>query len=163
MNIGWTSISTSKQNPVPGAEVINALRDLLAQWAGEEDEPPDSKKLPVVYYDDISSKPLYMLESLAVVATESMQHQNFALVLRAFTKMFGRLTPTQQLQVVEMIPHILSRLKYEVLTTELDETLLALAAALDRAGGQETAEEVWEALQEARSTIPGLTDTDDSA
>src|SRR5919199_2199695 len=108
MNIGWTSISTSKQNPVPGAEAVNALRDLLAQWADEEEnEPSGVEKLPVVYYDDIPSKPLYMLESLGVVATESLQHQNFALVLGAFAKMFGRLPAAQRSQAEEIIPRIL--------------------------------------------------------
>ncbi len=164
MNIGWTSISTSKQNPVPGTEAINALRDFLGRWVGEEADPPDLKKLPVVYRDDISSKPLYMLESLAVVATESMQHQNFALVLRAFAKMFDRLSPAQRSQVEEIIPRILSRLQYEVLTTELDEALSTLADALDTAGrGEKTAQVVWEARQQARSTIQGLADTEDSA
>lgn len=164
MNIGWTSISTSKQNPTPGAEVINALRDLLAQWLGEEeDDPPNLEKLPVVYEDDLSSQPLRMLESLAVVATESLQHQNFALVLRTFAQMFDRLPAAQRSQVEEMIPRILSRLPREVLTTELDEALLKLAVALDTAGSRETVEEVWEARQQARSTIPNLADTDDSA
>jgi hypothetical protein len=164
MNIGWTSISTSKQNPVPGAEAVNALRDLLAQWADEEEnEPSGVEKLPVVYYDDIPSKPLYMLESLGVVATESLQHQNFALVLRAFAKMFGRMPAAQRSQVEEIIPRILSRLQYAVLTTDLDEALLTLAVALDTAGSRETAEEVWEARQQARSNISSLADTDDSA
>ncbi len=164
MNIGWTSISTSKQNPTPGAEVINALRDLLAQWGEEgEDEPPSLEKLPVVYHDDVPSRPLAMLESLAVVATESMQHQNFALVLRVFARMFDRLPPAQRSQVEEMIPRILSRLQHEVLTTELDEALVTLTVALGTAGSQQTAEEVWEARQQARSTIPSLADSDDSA
>ncbi len=104
-----------------------------------------------------------MLESLAVVATESMQHQNFALVLRAFAKMFDRLSPAQRSQVEEIIPRILSRLQYEVLTTELDEALSTLADALDTAGSSEIAKMVWEAHQQARSTVPGLADADGSA
>ncbi len=151
MNIGWTSISTSKQNPVPGAEAINALRDLLSQWTGQENKPRDREKLPVVYHDHIPSKPLRMLESLAVAATESRQHQNFALVFRAFATMFDRLSPAQRSQVEEMIPRILSRLQDEVLTTELDEALMSLADALNEAGCRESAEVVREARQRARS------------
>ena len=33
VNIGWTSISTSKQNPQSGLLAIRRLRDLLARWA----------------------------------------------------------------------------------------------------------------------------------
>lgn len=163
MNIGWTSISTSKQNPVPGTEAINALRDLLAQWLEEKEELPHHEKLPVVYHDDILSQPLRELESLAVAATESMQHQNFALVLRAFAKMFERLPQAQRSQVEEIIPRLLSRLQYEVLTTELDEALSELGDALDMAGSSGVAEIVWEARQQARSAISGLAGTDGSA
>ena len=150
-------------NPVPGAEVIQALSDLLARWAGEEDEPPHREKLPVVYRDDIPSKPLRALESMAVVATESMQHQNFALVLRAFARTFDRLPPAQRSRVEDIVPRILTRLQYEVLTTELDEALMELADALDTTGSSETAEVVWEAHQQARSTVPGLADIEGSA
>ena len=164
MNIGWTSISTSKQDPVPGTEAIQALRSLLAHWVGEEEDGlPDHEKLPVVYDDDILWQPLRALESLAVVATESMQHQNFALVLRTFGRMFDRLPAPQRSQLEEMIPRILSRLQYEVLTTDLDEALLELADALAIAGSSEVAEIVWEARQEARNAIPGLADADGSA
>jgi hypothetical protein len=92
-----------------------------------------------------------------------MQHQNFALVLRTFGRMFDRLPAPQRSQLEEMIPRILSRLQYEVLTTELDGALLELADALDTAGSSEVAEIVWEARQEARSAIPGLADADGSA
>ena len=163
MNIGWTSISTSKQNPVPGAEAINALRGLLSQWTGQENEPPDREKLPVVYHDDVPSKPLYMLESLGVAATESRQHQNFALVLRTFATMFDRLSPTQRSQVEDMIPRLLSRLRDEVLTTELEESLLSLADALGAAGRRESAEVVREAHQRARKTVPSLADDSSSS
>ncbi len=102
----------------------------------------DHEKLPVVYHDDILSQPLGALESLAVVATEFMQHHNSALVLRVFAMMFDRLPQAQRSQLEEMIPRILSRLEYEVLTTELDEALLKLGDALDVAGSPEVAETV---------------------
>ncbi len=121
------------------------------------------EKLPVVYHDDILSQPLRELESLAVVATESMQHQNFALVLRVSAKMFQRLPQAQRSQLEEMIPRILSRLHYEVLTIELEEALLELGDTLDIAGSSEVAEIVWEARQQARSAISGLANADGSA
>jgi hypothetical protein len=164
MNIGWTTISTAKHSPIAGSQAIQTLRDLLSVWSAEneEDGSHDSEKLPVVYHDDLLSKLLRALESLAVVATESRQHQSFALVLLALAMMFERLQPSQRAQAEDMIPRILSRVQDEVFTTELDEALSSLADALDAAGRRESAEVVREARQRTKSTVPSLAGTDGS-
>src|SRR5688572_4259433 len=71
-------------------------------------------------------------ETLAVVASESMQHQSFAEVLRTFAIMFDRLLPDQQARAEDIILRLISALGEHVLTAELDATLSALVRKLDK-------------------------------
>ena len=89
--IAWTSISTAKSDPAPGLLIIRNLRDVLAHWSVEDHENPQEEPLPVVYRDNVFSRLMEAFESLAIVASESMQHQNFAEVLHTFAVMFDRL------------------------------------------------------------------------
>ena len=52
--------------------------------------------LPVVYTDNGFSRLMDAFETLAVVSSESMQHQSFAEVIHTLTVMFVRLPPEQQ-------------------------------------------------------------------
>ena len=155
VNIGWTTISTAQQSPIAGAQAIDALRDLLAVWSGNEEGAENDEKLPIVYRDDIPSALLRAFESLAVAAGESRQHQNFALVLLVFAKMFERLPPAQRSLAEAIVPRILSGMGELVLTTELDEALMVLAAALDTAGSGATAEVVRQARDHAHNKPDG--------
>lgn len=69
-DIGWTTISTSKQNPQPGRQAILALRDLLARWSQENarDAQEGEEALQVVYRDDVPQESMHALELLAVRA-----------------------------------------------------------------------------------------------
>lgn len=140
-DIGWTTVSTSKHNPLPARRSVWALRDLLARWALEE--PPESdpeQELPVVYRDNTVDELLSGLELLAVVTTESLQVQVFIEVLHTFTDVFDRLTPEQQNRSEDIILRSLSGMGDHVLTGPLAAELESLAAMLRDAGSAETAQ-----------------------
>ena len=132
--IAWTSVSTSKSNPSPGLYVIRALRDILAQWAADKDKQLAEPSSQVVYHDNTVSQLMGTLESLAVVSTESMQHQSMAEVIHGLSSLFNRLPDEQQSRAADVMLRSLAGLGDHVLTLELE---LALGKACDvlRAGG----------------------------
>lgn len=147
--MGWTSISTAKSNPTPGLLVIRSLRDLLARWAEKKSDAPVEPSAPVVYTDTVPAALMNAFESLAVAATESMQHQSFAEILRTFSSLFHRLPTDQQARAEDLILRILSGLGDLILTVRLEEELSALETALFDGGRTETAA----AVRKARDTL----------
>ncbi|MGH6609027.1 MAG: DUF2254 family protein, partial [Burkholderiaceae bacterium] len=160
--IGWTSVSTAKSNPAPGILVLHNLRDLLARWSVEQLEPSttndeaDRQSVPIVYHDDLFAKLFDAFETLAVVASESMQPQTAAEVIRTFAVMFDRLPAKQQPRAEDLIRRILSSLGEHVLTAELDEAIEALVRSLIKADRREAAAEVQLAQQELSVTTGKL-------
>jgi len=154
--IAWRSISTSQQNPSPGKIAIHNLRDLLARWTGEEEAEPSDDVLPIVYPDDVMSLLLGAFESLAVVASESMQHQTYAEIVRTFAMTFDRLPLRERLRVEDLVLRTLSGLGDHILTTELDETLTDLVSSLERAGQASTVAAVRRAQTDLASSIGTL-------
>jgi uncharacterized membrane protein len=143
--IAWTSVSTAKSNPSPGLLVLHCLRDLTARWSASEFGAVDAGErpaLPIVYHDDVPAHLFDALETIAVVASESMQPQTTAEVIRTFALMFRRLPAAQRARAEQLIRRGLSALGEHVLTCELDAALSALAAELEAAGRLETAAEV---------------------
>jgi uncharacterized membrane protein len=128
--IAWTSISTAKSNPTPGLLTIFSLRDVLARWSAAIKPEPAKKIWPVVCPDDAPRRLLDAFESLAVVSSESMQHQNYIAVLETFSGLFERLPNDQQNAAEDRILRILSALGDHVLTTQLAAALTALAGKL---------------------------------
>jgi hypothetical protein len=147
--IAWTSISTAHSNPNPGILGIRSLRDLLARWSSERDEGQEREPLAIVYRDDTMRQLMNALETLVVVASESMQHQSIAEVIRALATLFHRLAPEQQARADGVVRRMLSTLGDHVLTTELDGALAALVPALAGCGRHDTAT----AVQTARDTL----------
>lgn len=95
--IAWTSVSTSKSNPSPGLLTVRSLRDLLARWIDEGapgNHPGAGEPLPVVYADNVFAHLLDAPETVAVASTESMQHQNFAEVVRALSALSTACRPS---------------------------------------------------------------------
>ena len=139
-NIAWTSISTAQSDPDPGLLAIYSLRDLLARWA-KEDVGSDANErcAPVVYHDNVPAFLLNALGSLAVSASESMQHQTCAAILDTFATLFERLPPPLRERAEELVLRALPALGDHVLTHELDAALQGLSAALERASRRETA------------------------
>ena len=143
--IGWTSISTAKSNPGPGLLTIWNLRDLLARWlqtdaafAAQDDHDGDPTS-PVVYADNLPEQLMRAFESLAVVASESMQHQSAAEIYRTFAGLFHRLPAPLQHQADDLLLRSLSGLGDHILTSDLEASLLTLVDALVAVGRSECA------------------------
>lgn len=87
-NIGWTSGSTSKQNPAIAGQALHALRDLAVRWLREGDRTgPHPER--VVYRDDDLDTVLDAVYSSLVVAHESHQHQQAVRVLQTYDSMLA--------------------------------------------------------------------------
>lgn len=152
VNIAWTSISTSKQNPAAGQQVIQELRDLLARWVvhahDDAQEAPPAGTVQVVYPDNLLTELVGAFESLAVVSSESMQAQSFTEVVAVYANMFQRLPHEQQEQVDDAVLRILSTLGDEPLTRELGDALSRLATTLS-----EDRPDTASAVREARDML----------
>jgi len=163
-NIAWTSISTSKSSPAPGIQVIRVLRDVLARWAADEmrtpaaaDAPDASRRVaPVVYEDNTHDRLMDTLESLAVVSTESMQHQSFTEVLHAITTTYDRLPAALRQRAEDLVRRALTGLGDHVLTADIDASMTELARTLTAAGRSETAHAVRTAQTEMRAEVGTL-------
>jgi hypothetical protein len=96
------------------------------------------------------------LETLAVVASESMQPQTAAELVRTLALVFGRLPPGQQPRAEDLIRRSLSALGEHVLTAELEAAITGLIDTLDGAGRPETARLVHDARDQLRRSIGRL-------
>lgn len=154
--IGWTSISTSKSDPAPGLLTIRSLRDVLARWCVETKAEEEERILPVVYADNTFDELMNAFESLAIVSSESMQHQNFTEVVHTLAVMLDRLPANRQQRVEDLILCIISALGDHVLTADLNAALSELSDALDAAGKLDTAQSVLIAQAELAKSVGKL-------
>lgn len=154
-NIGWTSGSTSKQNPAPARAAIHALRDLLAHWtrAADGDDRPDTV---VVVPDDLVPVTIGAIESLGIVASESMQHQLLADILEGLALLLPRLDSENRRLVEGCVRRLLTGAGDHVLSRRLDNAFLAIGAALDATGSPSAAGEIRAAVSAMRSSIGHL-------
>ena len=153
--IAWTSISSAQSDPDAGVLTIYSLRDILARWASAAQEAPDDAS-PLVYEDDVMARLVSALESLAVVASESMQHQSYAEILRTFVLLFDRLDAPLQARVEDVVLRSLSGLGDHILSAELAAVLDAMVAMLKAAGRHDTATAVASAKKQLARTIGKL-------
>lgn len=156
LSIGWTTGSTSKQNPAPAILAVLSLRDLLSRWSEDEEPETPARVLPIVYPDSVPSALLQAFESMAIVASESMQDQLFAVVAESLAMMFGRMSVESRQLAEEMILRVLSAAGEFVPSTRLDSSLSALSAALMDAGRSEAAGAVTVAQSQLRESIGHL-------
>jgi uncharacterized membrane protein len=158
--IGWTSISSAASDPDAGVLTIYGLRDILARWSQPADDAADAGAAddvaPVVYVDDVPARLLNAFESLAVSASESMQHQSLAEILRTFELLFERLAPEGQARVEDIVLRSLSSLGDHVLTLELETALNRLIARFEAAGRSTTAAAVVAARDRLARSIGKL-------
>ncbi len=157
VNIGWTTGSTSKHNPITARFVILRLRDLLARWSSDPDAGQcDGPTVPVVYTDNVAETLMEALTSMAIVSTESMQHQNFTEVIRTIAIMFERLPAEQLDRAEDHVLRLLPTLGDEPLSAELDHALGGLIQALTSAQRLDSAHAVQVARDQLASTIGRL-------
>lgn len=154
--IGWTGISTAQSDPEAGVLTIYSLRDILARWCVADADPAPVKVAPVVYEDDVMTKLMNAFESLAVSASESMQHQSLAEILRSFALLFDQLPPPLQARAEDIILRSLSAMGEHVLTHELESALSGLADTLDAAQRPDTAAAVRTAQSRLAASIGKL-------
>jgi uncharacterized membrane protein len=150
--IGWTSVSTARSNPNPGILVCHALRDILVRWL-EQGEAPEDCSSPIVYADRVTDDVISTFESLAVVASESMQHQTLAEIMRTLAMLLPRLPPEGVDQVASVVLRSLSALGEHVLTRELERSLQIASQALAAAGRNAVAEAVTRATDALRGSV----------
>ncbi len=115
---------------------------------------PDWYSLP--YTDNVAETLLDALSSMAVVSTESMQHQNFTEVMQVFAIMFERLPAEQQGRAEDHVLRLLSTLGDEPLSAELDRALGRLIGALTLAGHLDCARAVQVARDQLAGTVGQL-------
>lgn len=142
--IGWTSGSTAKSYPEPALLACRSLRDVLARWLaapGHDGEARQGPK-PIVYTDNVFERLIGALQSLAVVASESMQHQLLSEIYRTCAALFPKLPADMQARMEDLALRSLSALGDHVLTSELDAALSALVESLTHAGRSGSAEQV---------------------
>ncbi|HVF64748.1 MAG TPA: DUF2254 family protein [Casimicrobiaceae bacterium] len=154
--IGWTSISTAQSDPDAGILTIYSLRDILARWALAPPRATDADAPPVVYVDDVMPRLLNAFESLAVVASESMQHQSYAEILRTFDLVFDDLAPALQQRIEDIVARTLSGFGDHILSKELEQAVDGLIATLSRAGRAATAASLEAAKDRLAETIGKL-------
>lgn len=143
--IAWTTISTAQSDPDPAVIAIQGLRDVLARWAGERG-PDEADRAPVVYRDNVLPALMDAFESLAVSASESMQHQTLAEILNALNLMFDRLPAPLRARAEEIVLCALSGLGEHMLTARLKTSVAQTAEILRRSGREQSAAAVDAAL-----------------
>ncbi|HEX5386499.1 MAG TPA: DUF2254 family protein [Gemmatimonadales bacterium] len=162
--IGWTSVSSSKSNPMPGILCIHALRDLLARWSDEHGNAEAEREaaarehppLPVVYDDEPFDPVFDALESLGVAASESMQHQTLAEILEALAVTYARVPIAWRPRANAMVLRLLSTLGDHVLTAKLETAVSRLGTALREAGELTTAAALRDAADELAASVGHL-------
>ncbi len=155
--IGWTSVSTAKSDPQAGQLACWNLRDIMARWSDSEPiernqdtgEPPS----PVVYSDNVHEALMRAFESLAVVSSESMQHQTIAEIYRTFAILFHRLSPLAQDKVETIVLRSISALGDHVPTGRLGDALRDLRQALEKSGRTKTADALQTAWRQLEARI----------
>ncbi len=100
-------MSTAKQVQFPGMFAIRSLRDLLLRWSAMDMEA-DKDTHPIVYKDNVVPQLMDTFETLAVVSSESMQHENFQEIIHTFTAVFNRLSYENKIRTEDIIMRILS-------------------------------------------------------
>lgn len=130
--IAWISASSARSNPQPAVITCRALTDLAWEWTVEECERDHESR--VVYPDEAVQRCLSALESIAVAATESMQHQTLAEVYDSYARLLDRVSGPVRKQIERAVMLSLSGIEDHVPTTRLLDALDGLACALRNAG-----------------------------
>lgn len=150
-NIGWTAISTAKSKPHTGAHIIRALGNVLLYW-GLEDKTLDCKILPIVYKDNVKEKLLDAFENLAVVSSESMQHQSFYRILNTLGLAYCRMNKKEQDRIENVLLTLLSVLGDHALTAKLDQSLSDITELMNTAKRFHIANAIKEAHSKLRES-----------
>lgn len=137
--IAWSVLSPSKSNLAPGLQAIYLLRDLLSRWAEEAKQPLDREKLPIIYNDDVISNLLHTFTSLAIIASETKQHQTMIAILETFLHLYDQLPDDWKDDANQAISEILSVIDQFVITAQFRVVLEKFSEELRKNHQNETA------------------------
>ena len=154
--IAWTSVSTSKSNPSPGLSVIQALRDIIAQWSAEETETREDPASSIVYADAAPTAATDALEAVIVVASESIQSQTLAEAVTTLAILLRHVGQPTAERLADIANRTLSSLGEYVLTRQLEAALHDLAKALGARGFDTVAGAVSDASTELAASLGKL-------
>lgn len=157
VTIGWTSISTAKSNPGAALIACHALHDLLWRWGSEEKLELARAAAPLVYYrDTLAEQLLDGFESLALVASESMQHQSLGAVMHALAASFAALPVRCKDRAEDILLRSLASLGDHGPTRLLEARFEAAVAALAGDGRNDAAARMaaaWAKLSATRGAL----------
>jgi uncharacterized membrane protein len=161
-DIAWTAVSTAKSNPAAGLVAIHALNDLLFRWGrGGSLICQQGPNARVVCRDTLIDHLARAYESLMVVASESMQQQSLAEILRGISLSFEALPAAMQDMLERSVLGSLSALGDHVATDILGMAVHGLEEMFRRAGRASTAKDIaqaWGALARSRGTLHSRSD-----
>lgn len=154
--IAWTSVSTSKSNPSPGITVIQALRDVISQWSEGETEEYETATSCIVYRDATPMAATDALESVIVVASESIQSQTLAEAVTTLAILLRHVRQPTAERLADMANRMLSSLGEHVLTRQLEAALPDMVAALSERGFTGVASAAAEASRSLAASVGKL-------
>ncbi|WP_310354698.1 DUF2254 family protein [Methylobacterium sp. BE186] len=154
--IAWTATSTAKSNPHPGPAVIHALRDILSLWSPCEADPKEDPISPLVYADRTPTEATDALETIIVVASESMQAQTLSDALRTIAILLDHVSQPTAERLADVAKRAVSSLGEHVLTRQLEAALSDLADALDRRGFTGVGAAIAEAAKQLGASLGKL-------
>jgi hypothetical protein len=114
--------------------VIQALRDIIAQWSPGETEAREDATSCVVYRDAAPTVATDALEAVIVVASESIQPQTLAEAVTTIAILLRHVSQPTAERLADVAHRALSSLGEHVLTRQLEEALADLAEALYERG-----------------------------
>lgn len=154
--IAWTSTSTAKSNPSPGILCVHTLHNLLSCWSEEQPTEKEACASAIFYTDNTLEELMRGFENLAVVSSESMQHQVFEAILTSFSATIARVPASWQQRIERVLLIMLSVMGDHVLTTALENALETIAHQLYGLQRTQTARAVEEALQQLKMSVGKL-------
>lgn len=154
--IAWTSVSTSKSNPSPGLSVIQALRDIIAHWSEDENQPLEDPSSCIVYADAAPIIATDALEAVIVVASESIQSQTLTEAIKTLAILLRHVGQPTADRLADVANRTLSSLGEHVLTRQLEAALEDMAKALTERGFIVVARAVSEASAELAASLGKL-------
>lgn len=154
--MAWTSGSTAMQNPETILIVLHGLQSALGQLIFESEKSHDAKTIAFHYEDSVIESAANVLESLAIVSSESLQHQTFAEVLDNISLAYPYVSDDIKLKFNDVIKRILSALGDHVLSKDLEKSLTKLSETLSSEGNQTTTQILRDAHHELSKSIGQL-------
>ncbi len=145
--IGWTVICTAKSDPDAGAEVLNALHDLLRHWAPAIPRAPGVTA--IAYRDVVPDRLLDALESAIVAASESRQHQSLAHSLDAINDTLPLWSPALRHRIEGMASLVARTLADHKPSFVLRSSVQRIVSALDAHGAADAADALRTAARSA--------------